>query len=562
MKLRYYQEEAVASVFDYFHNNAGNPIIAMPTGTGKSVVIAELCRKIRSQYPGQRIMMLTHVKDLIEQNFDKLLTIWPTAPAGIYSAGIGRRDTKNGILYAGIQSVANNPDSFGHIDLIIIDECHRVSHKDDTSYLLVIEALKKINPYLKVIGLSATPWRVGLGLLTNGKIFTDICYDITQMEDFNRLLDEGYLSYLIPKKTSMEYDLSNVRTTGGDYNRGDLDKEIAKKDLTRNALDETVTYAELYDRHHWMVFCTSINHCLQVADILEEYGISYAMAHSKQTNAQNDQAIEIFKQGKVTALINMDKLTTGFDAPHVDLLCILRPTKSVGLWVQILGRGTRVVYASGYPLETPQQRLQAIAAGPKPNCLVLDFAGNTGRLGPINAPVIPDPKKRRKGGNSAGAPIRVCQAKLPNGLICNTQVHFSVRRCPECGTEFPVSINLLETASDKALIASSKDLEDQKRLEWFNVVNVTYSRHLKDGRPDSIRVTYHCGLRRFTDFLCFDHGGAAKAEARQWWRKRSEWEPPPSVDEALKYLHTVATPSRIEVWINRKYPRITDYAFR
>jgi DNA repair protein RadD len=106
IKLRYYQEDAISAIFKYFSSHTGNPILALPTGTGKSIVIAEFVRRVLQTWPGQRIIMLTHVKELIAQNAAKLQSIWPNAPMGIYSAGLNSRDMMMPIVFGGVQSVS------------------------------------------------------------------------------------------------------------------------------------------------------------------------------------------------------------------------------------------------------------------------------------------------------------------------------------------------------------------------------------------------------------------------------------------------------------------------
>jgi DNA repair protein RadD len=550
-KLRYYQQGAIDAIYTYFENGNGNPVIAQPTGTGKSVVIAGLLHRIYDDFPGQRIMMLTHVKELIEQNFEKLIGLWPTAPAGIYSAGLNRRDTSKPITFAGIQSVAKRSHEFGHIDLIVIDECHLVSQKDNTNYRKFIEELKLVNPYIKVIGLSATPYRLGVGLITDGGLFTDICYDNTTMDGFMRLVDEGYLMPLIPKKTDLEIDLSEVRTQGGEFVDSDLQRAVDQDSITRAALAECSVLGE--ERNHWLIFGTGIEHCNHIVDILEEYGIPAAVCHSGQSEELNATAIRNFKAGKITALVNNNKLTTGFDFPGIDMIVALRPTKSPGLWVQMLGRGTRPVYTDGYDLQDIEQRLASIAAGPKQNCLVLDFAGNTRRLGPINDPLIP--KKKGEKGNGI-APVRLCVNKMPGDKVCNTICHASIRICPVCGFEFPKTVRIGETAASEALMASS-----MPQMEIFKVSRVTYSRHTKMDRPDSIKVTIFAGLRKFTTYVCLEHGGGAGRMARAWWAERCEWEAPETVQEALDYASNLKVPTHIGVWINKKYPEVKGYDF-
>src|SRR5690606_13490631 len=227
------------------------------------------------------------------------------------------------------------------------------------------------------------------------------------------------------------------------------------------------------------------------------------------------------------AVVNYNILTTGFDFPEIDCILVLRPTASPGLWVQMLGRGTRPCPG-------------------KTNCLVLDFAGNTARLGPINDPVLP----RQRGKKGAGvAPVRLCEH-------CLTYNHASARFCTECGAEFPKNIKLLAQASTQELIAGVLP-----KIETFKVDRVVYSVHKKDGRPDSMRVDYYCGLRRFSEYICLDHQGYAHRIARQWWEMRCPWGVPPSVHDGMRAVDSLRTPTEIRVVMKPRYPEICGYTF-
>lgn len=548
MKLRDYQFAAVDSIFEYFaRGGRGNPIVALPTGTGKSVVIAAFVRRAMELYPTTRVMKLTHVKELIQQNMEKLLAYWPTAPAGVYSAGLGRKDLGHPILFGGVGTVARGtPEMFGRIDLLLIDECHLVSPKESTMYQLVIKGLKEINPYLKVIGFTATHYRLGHGMLTEeGGLFTDVCFDMTRMEAFNWLLAEGYLARLVPKPTSVELDISGVHMHGGEYKQNELQAAVDKDEITYAAVQEMMAYG--HDRSHWLIFAAGIEHAVHVAAMLDSLGISATYVHSKMPDAQRDANIEGFKAGKFRAMVNNGILTTGFDFPAIDLIGMLRPTQSPSLWVQMLGRGTRPYYAPGFDLETTEGRLAAIANSPKQNCLVLDFAGNTRRLGPINDPVLP----RRKGEGTGVAPVKVCEA-------CGTYNHASVRFCEHCGAEFPKEVKIKQHASSDALIA---DGDDTPKTEVFKVDRVIYNEHRKEGRPPTIQVSYFCGLRMFKEWVCLEHEGYASKKARDWWRERALDEPPETTAAALESLDTLRTPTHIRVWLKPKYDEVLAYDY-
>jgi DNA repair protein RadD len=494
--------------------------------TGKSVIIAELLRRSFFAWEDQRVLVLTHVKELLAQNFEKLLALWPTAPAGIYSAGLKRRDTKHPILFGGIASLNNLAvEALGKIDLILIDECHLVSHRSETMYQALLQRLTEINPLLKVIGFTATPYRLGLGHMTDGGIFTDVCYDLTGRDAFNQLVADSYLAPLITKKTVQELDLSGVHIQGGEYVQSELQHAVDRAAVTDAAVQELIYYGKY--REHWLVFASGIEHSQHVAECLNYYGIPAATVHSKCTSEERDALLADFRSGRIRALVNTNILTTGFDFPGIDLIGVLRPTASAVLWVQMLGRGTR-------PAEN------------KENCLVLDFAGNTRRLGPINDPVMP----RKKGQKGPGqAPVRVCDN-------CGTYQHASLRFCEACGVEFPRNHKLAMTAYAEEVVAQSEPV-----VTDFKVDRVTYSTHAKPGKPPSMQVSYYCGLRLFREYVCLEHDGYAGKKSREWWRKRAGEDPPETTAEAVDLAEGLPVPATIKVWVNTKYPEVLEHTF-
>lgn len=525
---RWYQREAVDSLFGYFQHFTGNPLIAMPTGTGKSVVIAQFIERVLRQWPSQRFIVATHVKELVKQNAARMLSIWPDAPVGIYSAGLKRSDTAMPITFAGIASIAGKESLFGRIDLFLIDEAHLLSPSEGTMYRQCIAALMRVNPYMKVIGFTATPYRLGLGLLTNGEIFTDIAYNITGMEAFNRLIYEGYLCPPITKKPGIEFDLSAVKLVNGEYQAASLEREVNTRAMNENVVKETCYFGG--DRNSWLVFASGVKHAEELAEMFEGYGVPSCAVHSKLKDKDRDNRIDAFIRGGYRCVVNQNVLTTGFDFPGIDLIAVARATLSTGLWVQMIGRGTR-------------------PAPGKPNCLVLDFAGNTRRLGPINDPVIP----REKGKGPPGdPPVRICPS-------CAMYNHASARVCFHCGHEFTFEAKLLKTATTDEVLRS-----DAPQTETLRVTSTHYSKHDKPGSPPSLRVTYYCGLNRYDEWVLIEHTGLGAKRARDWWRLR--WtrdvsDPPATVLEALSMTSQLRQPQYITVIVNRKYPEITGYEF-
>lgn len=557
---RDYQAEAVKTIFTYFENNStGNPLVAMPTGTGKSIVIADFLYQVFSMYANQKIMVLTHVQELIEQNYEKLMALWPEAPAGIYSSGLKRRDTYDPIIFGGIASVNKRHELFGHVDLIIIDEAHLVSPNSKTMYNQFISALMVRNPHLRVIGLTATPWRLGQGHIADSEdddaLFDDVCFDITGLESFNRLIQEGYLCTLIPKKTQLTLDVDGIHMRGGEFIQKELQTAVNKEEITEAALREAMELGG--DRKCWLIFTAGVEHAVDVSNMLNNLGISCGVVHGgnktyKMSKKERKEVIRKFKAGEITALANNNVLTTGFDHPPIDMIIMLRPTASPGLWVQMLGRGTRPFYCQGFDLTTQQGRLLSIENSPKRNCLVLDFGGNTKRMGPINDPCIP----YKKGKGTGEAPVKECVATLPNGNTCNTWNHASVKFCINCGFEFKFETKLHLSSGTDELIKNDLPL-----VEEFKVDHITYSLHTKVGAFPMIKVTYFTGLRKFNNYVCIEHEGGAGNMAKRWWKERTNITMPSTTEAALELIGQVACSTSIRVWINKKYPEVMAYCY-
>lgn len=539
---RWYQLEAEQSIFDYYAKHGmqfdetgapmqANPVIIMPTGTGKSFVIAGIIQRILQQWPNQRFLQLVHDKKLIQQNYDELKAIWPQAPAGIYSSGLRRKDTANQIIFGGIKSVANNVGAFGWRDIIIIDECHLVGPDDDTEYQAVLAAFRAINPWVRVIGLSATAFRMGLGMITDNGIFTHVCYDLSGIEAFARLIREGYLVRLIPKPTATQLDVSNVRLVGqnGDFVSGELQKAVDTEEITHAAMLETCEYG--YNRHSWLVFAAGVEHSEHCAEKLRSFGVEAAAIHSKLKGTEANARFAAFTSGRLRAICGNNIFTTGFNHKPIDLIAMVRPTASTSLWVQMLGRGTRPFSGDTY-------------FPPKENCLVLDFAGNTRRLGPIDDPVIP----KRKGAGNGDAPCCICSE-------CNTYNHARASICIGCGAEITHAPKIVETASTEALLSSDAPIYD-----WFPVLYRHCSAHHKLGQPSTLKVTYNCGIRSFVEWVAIERTGFLGKMARDWWRKFSPHEPPTTVAEALARHNELAVPAQICVWLNRKYPEVVNHS--
>ena len=557
MKLRPYQQDAIDATIAFLNSDRGNPIIALPTGTGKSVVIGGLLKRLhggaRARSKRFRSVMLTHSRHLIEQNARKYTQIFPNADLGIHCAGLHMRDWRNETIFASVQSIAKHPEVLGDRQLGLIDECHLVNARgESTMYMKAINATQKICPWIKWVGLSATPWRCDNGPLVGDGVFDDYSIDLTKLEDFNALLKAGYMKPVVPKRTATTIDTSNVRTHGarGDFVESELAKVFDVDDVNTAIVREIV--AEGAMRKHWMVFAINIAHANHLRDLLALAGIDTGIVHSKLESDENDRVIADFKASRLRALVNIGCLTTGFDFAPIDLIAVVRPTRSVVLWVQMLGRGTRP---------------EGI------NCKVLDFGGCALALGPINDPKIP----RRKGESDAGggAPCKCCPE-------CDTFIAAGFKACPECGYEFPEpEIKIRQGASEQALIVSSDPV-----VEIFDVQHVTYHVHIsRRSGLSMMRADYHVGqFDVYSEYVCIEHehGSFAYRKACEWFAQRlrssvefggmtfreiaqwieSNWaiNATKAVEEATK----LPFPAKIRVHLNPigdRYPKILDTIF-
>lgn len=563
---RDYQYHTHDELWRYFEHSTGNPLVLMPTGTGKSIIPAMFIQSALWTYPGTRAALVTHVERLIEQNFAKLLEAWPTAPAGIYSAGLDRRDSTQPIIFGGVQSMYDKAALFGYFDFLFIDEAHLVSPKEAGMYGQLIAGMKAVNPQLKVIGLTATGWRTDNGPLVDGGIFTDVAVDMTTLESWNYFVDAGYLAPLYSKRTNLHISAEGVQMLGNDYNLGQLEKAVDKEHITRQAVAEMKWWGDAENRNCWMTFGVGVNHCEHIAEIMNDMGVPAIAIHSK--SKKPGDLINDFARGRWRCAVSMNKLTTGVDIPQIDLIGIMRHTWSSNLWVQMLGRGTRPVYAPGWNLGNWQDRLRAMAASVKPNgCRVCDFARNTENLGPINDPIVPERKRKGKGkGGSYKAAIKVC-AK------CGEHNHPSRRFCTSCQDEFPLNIRIDSVSSDLDVMVRNPVVQTQAEpiVDRLAVVNVTYAAHQKRNRPDSLRVSYFCKgdgnlPRMFTEYVCLEHVGPARDRAARWWQERCPGSGvPTTVARALEIVRDqpLRVPRRIRVWINppSNHPEIQSYEY-
>ncbi|MGB1949716.1 MAG: DEAD/DEAH box helicase family protein [Marinobacter sp.] len=497
--LRPYQQEAVEATLSHFRHSDESAVIVLPTGAGKSLVIAELARLAR-----RKILVLTHVKELVEQNHAKYQSYGLTG--GIFAAGLKRKENRHQVTFASVQSVSANLDQFrDEYSLVIIDECHRVSGEETSQYQRIIELLRQQNDALKVLGLTATPYRLAMGWIyryhyrgfvrsEEDKPFQHCIFDLP----LSYMINRGYLTRPeLVNAAVAQYDFSALaQDRFGEYAEKDVNQLLGKHQrVTRAIIEQVMELAA--ERQGVMIFAATVDHAREITGYLPEH--QTALVTGATDLKDRDLLIQRFKQRQLKYLVNVSVLTTGFDAPHVDFIAILRPTQSVSLYQQIVGRGLRLDEG-------------------KRDCLVIDYAGNSMNL---HHPEVGEPKP-----NPDSEPVQVfcpgcgfanifwgktdddghvvehygrrCQGLLEAAEVDNPAVQngrpqqcdyrFRFKECPHCGGENDIAARNCYQCR-KAIIDPDDQLRDALKLKDAMVIRCAGISLVADG--NKLRVTYH-----------------------------------------------------------------------
>lgn len=470
MQLRSYQVESVAAVHAAWQKNT-SPLIVLPTGAGKSAVLGRLAADIAES--GKKCLVLAHRQELISQNA-KAARLFHN-DVGIWSASLHMKQIRP-ITVAQVQSCRTIPAVF---DYVLVDEAHLVSPSESATYkkLFLHLGLSKI----KIAGMTATPYRLGQGMLTAGK---DRMFDhIAHTVEVRWLIENGYLSPLVSAGTSETIDTTGIATRAGDFDSAEQEKRATATRVTGAVVVDLVN--AMQTRKSAIVFASSVKHATDLASALRLRGVNAVSISGDTNDADRHRILNNFKSGQIQALCSCDILTTGFDAPCVDVIAMVRATKSPGLYVQICGRGTR------------------LSPG-KTDCLVLDYGGNIDRHGPFDDVTPPTkgaeqkPKyckqcdeenkpsakfcKRCKASLVGAAPMTMCK-------VCFAENSSHALQCGICDAELPRAERLQEKPSKKSILSTNKIFEDGTVEK--KIFKATAWRHLgKEGKSDSVRIEY------------------------------------------------------------------------
>lgn len=543
LQLRDYQRSAIDALYEYWRNDGGNGLIVLPTGAGKALVIAKLIEELLADYPDMRILNVTHSAPLVGQNYQEFLGLLPFAPAGIYSAGLNRRDAKAQVLFCGIQSVWNKVEQIGDIDLVIVDEAHAISRNSNTQYGKFFKEVRDRNPDSRTCGTTATDYRMDSGRLTDDldddetppelvaagapikfKLFDDVVYEI----GIGELIEQGYLTRLTSQRTTSKIDLKGIGSRGGEYIPGQVSE--AAELIIEAAVAEDMALSE--GRRAGLFFSTSKENAKHVAEAIRRHGRTCAVLTSDNSH-QTKEIFEGFKAGKYWAISSVSMITTGTNFPFVDFISLILSTKSPGKLVQILGRGTRN------------------CAG-KDDCLIADHGRNLAYHGPI------DQIRPREPGSGLGEqPKKLCPQDMMdvNGNCgCGELIPISIMTCQCCGYVFPPNEEekITAEAADAPVLSTEKP--------WHEVKSRNFYHHPgKQDKPDSVKVSYMIGLKTVNEWLMPAHTGFAKSKTDRAWVEMGGKRPfPKTVLEFLERQHELLPVVEVQLSYERepKYPDI------
>ena len=464
MLLRPYQQEAVDAALQALANDE-SPVLALPTGSGKSLVLAEIARLTSG-----RVLVATHRQELLQQNLAALGHLSNGESAGIYSAGLGLREAQARVVFGGVQSIYRQMDAlqaWGAFTLVIVDEVHLVPPCAQASmYRRVFEAC----PQAPRVGLSATPFR-----LDDGKVwgrpdtwFTTLAYEIGI-----QALTPEYLAPLRGILTAHDIDVSGVRTRQGDYMVSDLSQAACADDVIEGALTELCTLAA--KRQRWLLFCVDVAHTEMVAERLRAKGVPCAALLGTTPKDERAALLHQFQAGEFRALVGCEVFGVGFDLPAVDVVAMLRPTQSRGLCIQQIGRGSR-------------------QAPGKADCVVIDFAGNIERHAPLDSALAElerSPARQARDAKEAEKREAARQRLLSHAAKASLQDPFDAAPAE---------------ALTRPVLHVSYDLEPSKKYPGKTNLAVTYR---LGGQPKWLKV-----------WVCLEYPGGAAWHARQWFARR------------------------------------------
>ena len=524
MQPRWYQTKAV----DAWEAEAGkkpdeHQLLVLPTGAGKTVVMADVINRALSW--GLSVLVLARSRELVDQNRNTFEMWYPehAEKTGSYCAGLGWRDTDKQVIFASVQSVFNKGHEMGERRLVIIDEAHQIPANESSQYQTLIKALQENSDRVKILGLTASPYRLDGGVIFGeGQQFDSVAYNVP----LSVLINEGYITK--PQTLDVtKIDLDNIKKTAGDFNKAEVEVRFLRQPLAKEILDA----ANAKDARSVLIFASGVAHAETLCAQLRELGEFPHCITGDTLPILRNASIDGFVARRIRFLVNVECLTTGFDAPCVDMLVVARATYSPGLFLQMVGRGFRK-----YP--------------GKDTCWILDYGQNIERHGPIDSDTYGIDTIKPPSDGTGEAPKRVCPACFEINLA-------AAKMCSRCDLEFP--------RKPQDFVASREAILGQET--WLDVIHTSYTRHKSKDKykPDTLRVTYKChcenspmNKRYVSEWICIEHTGFGRRKAEEWISCVTDQEKPRMIDDMLDLIQQVgiAQTKRVLVKKDGKYDRV------
>jgi len=428
-KLREYQQDCVDTIISHLKKSIDPVVIEAATGSGKSLMVAELARWLNGIAPKKKVLCFAPSKELIEQNYAKYRLTGNDA--SIFCASAGGKCLRNPVIFCSPLTTNNAINEIARMEVsaIILDEAHTLT----PTILSIIDAVKSNNPNCRIIGMTATPYRMGSGFIyeldtwgedvqekAKDPFFKRLAYRITAPD----LIEQGHLTPPRLIDSKLNYNTSNLKKNSmGNFESDDLRAAFEGQSITKKIIDAIILESD--ECFGVMIFATTVDHAKEILSMLPDGDCR--MVTGMTPGKERAETTSMFKAKMFKFLVNVSCLTTGFDAPHVDFIAVLRPTESRGLFQQIIGRGTRL-------------------SKDKPYFNVIDCAGNIKRhgLSPDNLfnPEIQDIKELKEA-REENVTCPICGFININKIIKkNGKFMSTLRRCsnitPIEGIERPI----------------------------------------------------------------------------------------------------------------------------
>lgn len=453
MELRTYQLEAIEAILAKLRTS-NNALLVLPTGVGKTKCTAGLMQRIISHSPNAKILFLVNRVALVRQAAGVFARDLGRQNVTIFCGSLNSYDFHGSVVVGSVQSLGGIRER--HVDVIILDEAHNVVDDGDSHYSKFLDKCRETNPNVRVVGLTATPFRSNGLIYGKGQLFDGICY----RKDLNWAIENGFLVKPTMKHVAEQFDVDGLSIVAGDYNSAELEK-LATDEKTEAQVKDALP--RLIGRKKIVWMCTGIKHAELLYNILWKHGEDAACLHSNMDDGVRLAAVEAFEHGSARHLTFVSIVSEGYDYPPIDAVCLMRPTRSPVRYVQGVGRGLRT------------------APGKGDSCLVLDYGRVIENCGPLD-----DPRIRIKGENKK----KEDEAKRMRFCPKCYEYHLaSLQTCPACG-HMHIKEERDGTKSLTAIHLGGAILAKEAEAKWIEISGGKVEFYITKAKRECLRVSY------------------------------------------------------------------------